>query len=68
MNIALRDLGGITEPGRYPLRDGSIDVLAIETAHWKRDPEDLFRLMRKNPVRGQIEYVLGEIVPAGVLG
>jgi hypothetical protein len=68
MNIAWKDLDGVTEAGRYPFQDGTIDVLAVEIAHWKRHPEDLFRLMRKNPVRGKIEYVLGEIVPAGASG
>jgi hypothetical protein len=68
MNVARKDLGGVTEAGCYPFHDGTIDVLAIEIAHWKKHPEDLFRLMRKNPVRGKIEYVLGQIVPAGAAG
>jgi len=61
MNVAWQDLGRPTEAGRYPFRDGTIEVLEIEIAHWKKSPAAVFRLMRKNPVRGQVEYVLGGI-------
>jgi hypothetical protein len=65
MNVAWRDLDGVTEAGRYPFRDGTIDVLEIEIAQWKKKPGAVFRLMRKNPIRGPIEYILGEIVSSG---
>jgi hypothetical protein len=61
MNIAWQDLGGVTEAGHYPFRDGTIEVLEIEIAHWKKNPAAVFRLMRKSPVREKIEYVLGGI-------
>jgi len=61
MNIAWQDLGGVTEAGRYPFRDGTIEVLEIEIAHWRKSPDTVFRLMRKKSVRERIEYVLGEI-------
>jgi hypothetical protein len=64
MNISWRDLDGVTEAGRHPFRGGTIEVLEIELAHWKRNPDAVFRLMRKNPVRGQIEYVLGGTAPS----
>jgi hypothetical protein len=62
MNIGWHDLNQVTEAGRYPFRDGTIEVLEIEIAYWKANPAALFRLMRKNPSRGDIAYVLGEIV------
>jgi hypothetical protein len=62
MNIAWPDLDRVTEAGRYPFRDGTIDVLEIEIARWKNSPATIFRLMRRNPIRGRVEYVLGEIV------
>jgi hypothetical protein len=61
MNIAWQDIEGVTEAGRYAFRDGTIEVLEIEIAQWKNSPSVVFRLMRKNPIRGRIEYVLGEI-------
>jgi hypothetical protein len=39
MNVAWKDLGGVTEAGCYPFHDGTIDVLAIEIAHWKNIPK-----------------------------
>jgi hypothetical protein len=62
MNIGWHDLNQITEAGRYPFRDGLIEVLEIEIACWRENPIALFRLMRKNSTRGGIEYVLGEMV------
>ena len=61
MNVAWHDLDGVTEAGRYSFRDGTIEVLEIEIARWKKNPDAFFRLMRKNPIRGRIEYVLGGI-------
>jgi hypothetical protein len=60
MNIAWHDLARVTEAGHYPFRDGMIEVLEIEIACWKENPTALFRLMRKNPIRERVEYVLGE--------
>jgi hypothetical protein len=48
--------------GRYPFRDGFITVLEIELAVWRSDPNAQFQLMRKNPIQGQIEYLLGNQV------
>jgi hypothetical protein len=62
MNIAWHDLNQVSKAGRYPFRDGTIEVLEIEIAYWKENPAALFRLMRKNPIREGIVYVLGEIV------
>jgi hypothetical protein len=61
MDIAWHDIGGVREAGRYPFRDGTVELLEIEIAHWKRCPDAVFRLLRKHPVRGTVEYVLGEI-------
>jgi hypothetical protein len=60
-NIAWQDIGSVTEAGRYAFRDGTIEFLEIEIDQWKISPAVVFRLMRKNPIRGRIEYVLGEI-------
>ena len=43
----------------YPFRDGVITVLELEIAIWRKHPEALFALMRKNPIRDRVEYVLG---------
>lgn len=67
MNITWNDVGKVTKAGRYPFRDGTVEILEIEIAMWKRDPSALFRLMRKTPLRGKPEYVLGEtVVDAGI--
>jgi hypothetical protein len=62
MKIGWHDLNQITEAGRYPFRDGVIEVLEIEIACWRENPIALFRLMRKNPTREGVTYVLGERV------
>ena len=59
MQMAWKDLNGGEAEGRYPFRDGTIDVTYLEIALWKKNPRALFDLMRKNPVREQVEYVLG---------
>jgi hypothetical protein len=43
----------------YPFRDGMITVLELEIAIWRKHPKALFALMRKNPIRQSVEYVLG---------
>jgi hypothetical protein len=50
----------MSQAGRYPFRDGFITVLETEIAIWRSHPNALFNLTRKNPIRNQIEYVLGE--------
>jgi hypothetical protein len=37
-----------------------ITVLELEIAIWRKDPEALFTVMRKNPIRDRVEYVLGK--------
>src|SRR5712672_2194981 len=49
-----------TRRGQYPFRDGVITVLELEIAIWRKHPEALFTLMRKNPIRDRVEYVLGK--------
>jgi hypothetical protein len=61
MKIAWSDLNNVREAGRYPFRDGVITVLEIEIAIWRSNPNAIFNLMRKNPIRDQIEYVLGNL-------
>jgi hypothetical protein len=61
MKIAWSDLNNVREAGRYPFRDGVITVLEIEIAIWRSNPNAIFNLMRKNPIRDQIEYVLGTL-------
>jgi hypothetical protein len=46
--------------GDYPFSDGMIEVTYLEIKFWTKNPEALFELMRKNPVRDQVEYVLGK--------
>ena len=58
--VTWSDLNNVNAEGRYPFRDGFITVLEIELAVWRRDPNAQFRLMRKNPIQNDIEYVLGE--------
>ena len=60
MKIEWSDLNNVQEAGQYPFRDGVITVLELELAIWRKDPEALFTVMRKNPVRDRVEYVLGK--------
>ena len=62
MNISWSDLNGVDQAGEYPFRDGTITVTFAEIAVWKKEPDAQFQLMRKNPIRGQISYVLGKKV------
>ena len=48
-----------TRAGQYPFRDGMITVLELEIAVWRQHPKAMFALLRKNPVRQSVEYVLG---------
>jgi hypothetical protein len=65
MKVAWSDLNNVKEAGRYPFRDGVITVLEIEIAIWRSHPNAIFNLMRKNPIRDQIEYVLGNLGSPG---
>jgi hypothetical protein len=58
--ISWADLDNVLEAGSYPFRDGVVTVLELEIAIWRSHPNALFRLMKKNPVRDQVEYVLGK--------
>jgi hypothetical protein len=60
MKVAWKDLNDVEAEGRYPFRDGTIEVTQLEIKFWTSNPGALFDLMRKNPVRGQVEYVLGK--------
>ena len=59
MKIGWSDLNNVQEAGQYPFRDGMITVLELEIAIWRKHPNALFTLMRKNPIRQGVEYVLG---------
>ncbi len=59
MKIGWSDLNDVQEAGQYPFRDGLITVLELEIAIWRKHPNALFALMRKNPIRQGVEYVLG---------
>jgi hypothetical protein len=59
MNVTWDDLNRVQEPGRFTFRDGTIDVTFFEIAIWKEKPDTQFQLMRKNPIYGQMAYVLG---------
>ena len=59
MKIGWPDLNNVQEAGQYPFRDGMITVLELEIAVWRKHPNALFTLMRKNPIRQGVEYVLG---------
>ena len=59
MKIGWSDLNNAQEAGQYSFRDGVIIVLELETAIWRNHPKALFALMRKNPIRQSVEYVLG---------
>jgi hypothetical protein len=59
VNVMWPDLNNVQEAGRYPFRDGFITVLELEIAVWRSDPNAQFQLMRKHPIREQLEYVLG---------
>jgi hypothetical protein len=61
MKVAWSDLNNVKQAGRYPFRDGVITVLEIEIAIWRSNPNAIFNLMRKNPIRDQNEYVLGNL-------
>jgi hypothetical protein len=60
LKIGWSDLNNVQEAGQYPFRDGVITVLELELAIWRKDPEALFTVMRKNPVLDRVEYVLGK--------
>jgi hypothetical protein len=59
LKIGWSDLNNVQEAGQYPFRDGMITVLELEIALWRSHPKALFTLMRKNPIRQSVEYVLG---------
>jgi hypothetical protein len=59
LKIGWPDLNNIQEAGQHPFRDGMITVLELEIAIWRKHPNALFTLMRKNPIRRGVEYVLG---------
>ena len=61
MKIGWSDLNNVQEAGQYPFRDGVITVLELEIAIWRNHPKALFALMRKNPIRQSVEYVLGSL-------
>ena len=60
LKIEWSDLNNVQEAGQYPFGDGVITVLELEIAIWRKDPEALFTVMRKNPIRDRVEYVLGK--------
>jgi hypothetical protein len=62
MNVSWTDLNNVDQAGEYPFRDGTITVTFAEIAVWKKEPDAQFQLMRKNPIQGQISYVLGRRV------
>ena len=59
MNVSWSDLNNVDQAGEYPFRDGTITVTFADIAVWKKEPDVQFQLMRKNPIQGQISYVLG---------
>jgi hypothetical protein len=59
MNISWSDLNNVEKAGDYPFRDGIITVSFAEIAIWKRSPSAKFELMRKHPIQGTVNYVLG---------
>jgi hypothetical protein len=63
--VSWTDINRAPEAGEYPFRDGTLTVAFVEVAIWKRNPTALFRLMRKHPIVGHVNYVLGEEVDQG---
>ncbi len=63
MKVAWKDVNHVEAAGRYPFRDGTIDLTDREIVLWKNNPDAVFELMRKNPVRDHLEYVLGRCEP-----
>jgi hypothetical protein len=59
MNVSWSDLNNVDQAGEYPFREGTVTVTFAEIAVWKKEPDAQFQLMRKNPIQGQISYVLG---------
>jgi hypothetical protein len=59
LKIGWSDLNNVQEADQHPFRDGMITVLELEIAIWRKHPKALFALMRKNPIRQGVEYVLG---------
>jgi hypothetical protein len=62
MNVSWDEIHNVVEPGDYPFRDGTINVSFAEVLIWKSNPGARFQLMRKHPVHGAIQYVLGRQV------
>jgi hypothetical protein len=59
LKIGWSDLNNVQEAGQYPFRDGVITVLELELSISRKHPKALFALLRKNPLRKGVEYVLG---------
>ena len=59
LKVGWLDLNHAQEAGQYPFRDGMITVLELEIAVWRQHPKAVFALLRKNPIRQSVEYVLG---------
>jgi hypothetical protein len=59
MKIGWSDLNNVQQAGQYPFRVGVITVSELEIAIWRKHPNALFTLMRKNPIRQGVEHVLG---------
>jgi hypothetical protein len=59
LKVGWLDLNHVQEAGQYTFRDGMITVLELEIAVWRQHPKAVFALLRKNPVRQSVEYVLG---------
>ena len=60
MNISWGDLNNVQEAGDYPFRGGALRITFAEIAIWKKNADAKFQLMRKHPVQGAVEYVLGK--------
>lgn len=62
MNISWQDFNRVQEAGNFSFRDGTITVTVADLSIFRTNPNAIFQLMRKNPLQGAPEYVLGRVV------
>jgi hypothetical protein len=65
MRISWAELNNVQQAGDLRFRDGLITVTFAEIAIWKKNPRATFRLMRKNPIQVEPNYILGQQVDSG---
>jgi hypothetical protein len=62
--ITRRQLGRLTEPGRYPLSFGWLTITAEDLAVWEKFPNAAFTLVKTaSAADDEVEFRLGSFTP-----